>query len=1269
MGWSQCPWGSPRVKSQLLSLVVLLLTLNSTIVVGNRQCPEDKTHINCSKSGDILLIHTETFIPVNDSVCTSKRISTQRSASCVPSIEVRGKDPCKNGRQLVHFQRWKLVNCVCSPVRYTKELPCPCQRSHISNETCSGHQLSNRIQTITYERRVGDRCETHRVRVPVRTCATKTLNSVLPNTTDHEYLRRSARSVEAATTQCGENQVFSFSPNPCAETCEQILFGKPSVCKSTPQQPGCECRVGYVLDGVLCVPPSQCGCLNSLCIDRAPLDLCRKWKAEGRCTSDRDGMNKVCRATCQGCHQPCQDQIATVQCERLKQQGKCREEFYRLICRLTCSPQDCSCPPCRQEIGTCNPHTKNLEVTHTCFRLQRDGRCTPVVTRSFKPCGACPRGGRVRRGRCNRLTGFALDQLEFWSPVLTKCKCRLLTKFIRRICSCGHLDHIPTRAICVPHKGIWLKKHVVYRLRNGNCHAEQHLLKKAIVCVRNFKSTLHCDPTTCESVRVSTWFEQVGCRCVKKMNRAHGKCCCPPGRIEKECGDDDSVLTTKKITFLLDPNKQECVPQIDRSVQEIQCNERNTRVLKQYCDRQSCHPATVYHRVVRKRCGCVNLIRRVLNKRLRCCCPPPRFMVRCYPQYGVVSKIVYRYELFKGHCASRKFVDQDKHVCPKGKVFRSPCDRSTGLRLVVRHTQVSVGCQCRAKVRRTMEPCECPLPHIVKKRCAPGASVRQVFRLRFELRMNEASGRTVCYRRMTRLPDEPCNCQPPVVLKQHCVRGELVLVRKDYRMSDGENQPRCMQKVFIKRIPVLCNDEGSQTVRSKCHHWRRRVVQIRELLDPTQCRCQKVVKAHFEGCDCSLRNRVYKECRNGVQMIVKEIYTTSPNVNHCVKSVSRGIHPVVCTGKPEVFSTSGCTIQRPNGIFQSEEVRWQQVVDCRCVTHRKQMLRLCACPEPVVARRCLDTTNLVLYKTTFTRIADQCLPNRDVVTTEIRCSEPPQIVDKTSCETVPTPLGSNGSPHCLETFRIAVRQVHECQCLTKHVVVRRRCCVPEPKIERHCDPAHSTWVTVYTNYTLASGKVLFESDNLVIRDRVAKPMREQQEQQVVCPTAKVNERCDSQTGLLTRTVVRFNSVKCACQPTRVIERGKCQRKLIHKGSCRPKPTTYGEDQFRKTVWAVFRREGCKCIILRVIEDEMCSCQPDNRIERRCVDDHLREILHTQRRSSSDGKNCIRTVISRVIKPVGKSDSVTELIKMPCTLKSMLYIRNDYPNTLYDANIA
>ncbi|KAA3678695.1 uncharacterized protein DEA37_0010304, partial [Paragonimus westermani] len=1174
------------------------------------------------------------FYDVRNCWCIlTKKLLEQRACCCTSAL--RQQQRCQNGELSLVTYRFELRGGKCTEVSHAELKPvvCPSQtemrRGDCRQDVCRQNifEIGWRLDPTTCS------CKQYRTLRGEKECC------CLDKPTKREVCVGNCRVIvkevfkhDATTERCiKENFIFRVCPKCPASHVIREECERESTCLRT------ERHIRYVIEDCHCRPAEQvkrvrCCCpkpvvLGSQCLEETGEMETKTVFFEltnGHCAR-REKIDRI-PTTCLLTHQTrsveasrCDPQTCLmpvsgphwirVGCRCLKQ----KPIRYRKCC--------CSNRISRTK-RICKPDGAITLLTQT-WRLQHE-QCVPAMLTKHLDAETCPPQRITPTGPCDPISRMQTVMIE--SFTVKDCRCQpVYRKQIHRTCACSHLNRVSDSPICVASEGILIKKQSIHHLHQGVCQEEQRLFKKNIVCPEDEKSKTTCNPVTCDAVETIARSKRIGCRCVRQLQRVRGKCCCPSPRTEQKClSTEDSVLMVKKISYRLDRNRHFCIPQVDQFKKEVECKEGQAHVLRRYCDRQLCHPVTLYRRVVRRQCQCGNMVRRVVNRAERCCCPPQRFNIRCYPQYGVVSRVMYRYELFNGHCITRKFVDQDQITCPHEKLTRGHCEQLTGKRIVIRRHYVKHGCECHVKIEKYDEPCGCPVPRILKQQCSTTTPIRKVFRLWFEIGPDRLEGRVQCNKRMTVLRTEPCYCKPTSIQK-HCVKGELMLVRKEQHLSPqvGDSRsPTCSQKTFVKRVPVLCNDESVKMHRSACQNHRRKVVYTRTVADLQNCRCRKQAKVQFEACDCAHLDRVHQDCRNGVMFIVKESYNFKPGINHCIKSTIRGVHPVVCSEKPEMFPTGGCSIRKPNGIFRPEEIRWQEVVNCKCVVKRKQSLRLCACPEPIVSRRCLDTVNFAVYRTRFTKVMNKCVPTQDVVTTEVRCFEPAKIVGESTCEANERTSTSNSGPSCVKYIKVAVQQVKECQCRTHLLSVKQRCCVPEPKIERHCDSVRSAWITTFTNFTLAHGKVLFSSDNLVIRDRIPKVAREQQVQPVACPRPKVHEMCDPKTGLWFRSVTRFVPKACVCKPVRLVKRGKCK--------CPPRRESFTEcaHNFQHHVVETFELIDGKCVLRRTSNRVRCACpKPVRRLycdgEGRWVKCYTQFVLNPSTVTCRLRKHCIR----------------------------------------------
>lgn len=87
------------------------------------------------------------------------------------------------------------------------------------------------------------------------------------------------------------------------------------------------------------------------------------------------------------------------------------------------------------------------------------------------------------------------------------------------------------------------------------------------------------------------------------------------------------------------------------------------------------------------------------------------------------------------------------------------------------------------------------------------------------------------------------------------------------------------------------------------------------------------------------------------------------------------------------------------------------------------------------------------------------------------CQEKAQIIGKSTCEKQPLDKFDLSRPPCLETLKISVPTIVNCQCQLKIIQIQRRCCTSQPKVKQICDPFKGRWMKAVENYVLASGSV------------------------------------------------------------------------------------------------------------------------------------------------------------------------------------------------------
>ncbi|CAH8662317.1 unnamed protein product [Heterobilharzia americana] len=893
----------------------------------------------------------------------------------------------------------------------------------------------------------------------------------------------------------------------------------------------------------------------------------------------REKRDRICACEAPTIHvKPCDritclQQTTTIKWALEAKDNKCHRLHPEIKMRPCC---------CRREIAKdsifkkCIPTSGKTEITNRTYHFNIKREICEFKDQKKYTDLSCPTEANVIKGACNLANGIALDSITSWEKITSQCKCVQRTKYQKRICSCKHLDKTMKNPICSELHGMLVRKKTAHTLENGICLPKVIWLKKVVVCSSHKNVDKKCDPVTCNQLTTISWFDRKECKCVKKVQFIQGKCCCPKPVEYRECHQNGSLLIIKKVTYNLDEEKGICINQTDQIRKDVVCSVHGPRFIKRICDRQTCHPITILLKTVLKNCQCQRMIRKIAHPDIQCCCSEPRFQEKCDENYGIISRVTYRYELFKRQCITRKFVDQNKVACPEEKVTRGQCDVITKLRPVQRRFHTIVGCKCQVKIESKMEPCTCPLPVLVKENCTAGRISSRVWRLSYSLKRNEGSNKVACEQEKEYLFKEPCHCRPPKISKR-CVGDNIIYMKQAEHLINRNDRKFCAIRHFMKKVPVTCRVNAVRVKEEQCENDLKRVTFMHETLDKKTCECKSQVKIEYEKCGCEKDNRVTESCQNGVRVTNKEIVVFSQSLGRCVKSNVRSVHPVVCATKHQVIKSSGCAIERQDGIYQSEEIRWEQVLNCKCVVKRRQILRLCACPKPSIEKQCLDTVNLVVYKNTFMHIGGQCLPNQEVVTTETRCQEKAQIVERSTCEKQPMDKSDITRPVCLETLKISVPTIVNCKCKPKIIQIQRRCCTSEPKVKQICDSVRGRWVKVIEKYVLAPGSILFKRDDLVVYDQIQKVTSEQQDQTV-------------KTGLLTKVKTHYKRIGCECKPVKEITRGRC--------GCPPKRQWISEckQDFRYRRTILFKQINGTCVRQEKIGKQRCDCpKPIDRV--------------------------------------------------------------------------
>ncbi|KAH8867000.1 von Willebrand factor type A domain-containing [Schistosoma japonicum] len=1160
----------------------------------------------CVGNCKIVVMKMSKFDKINER-CVKENFIRRKCPKCPKSHVIEGA--CNNAGTCLKTNRhisYTIKNCRCQPVEQIRHERCCCPASKQLGSKCIEDKGVIENKNIYYELENGQCIKRETVEEKQITC---------PKTIQHNKFNANQYCDPSSCKQI----VTTYQWNRIGCKCIKQIITTPQICCCTNRIPRtkqiCSPNGSYKsitqmwrFDRGKCVkmsvvkklPPPVCKPQDVTPIGpcdkttgKQPILITRSIIEECECkTVYREKRDRIC-----ACPSPiiqvkpcnpitCLQQTTITKWAIEAKDRKCHRLHPDIKMRPCC---------CRREVRKdnllkkCSPTNGQIEITNRTYYFNpKKELCEYKDRKSFINL-VCPTETNVVKGKCNLVNGIALDSITSWEKLLSQCKCVKRSNYRKRICSCKHLNEKIQKPICSKQTGMLLKRKKIYKLRNGICQPKVIWMKKLVACSSKKNVDVKCDPATCDQLTTISWFIKIGCKCIKQRKYIKGKCCCPKPVEYRECHRNGSLLIIKKVSYKLNEDKGKCISQTDQLRKDIVCGVHGPRFIKRVCDKETCHLATILLKTVLKNCQCRRMMRKIIHPNIRCCCPNPRFQEKCHQNYGILSRIMYRYELFKKQCITRKFIDENKIVCPEEKIIRGQCDVNTKMRPIQRRFYTLIGCKCQMKMESSMEPCKCRLPVIHKEKCTKRKISRKVWRIVYILRKNDESGKVTCEQEKEYLYDEPCRCRPSKLIKR-CRNGNKILMKQVEYLIEKNDKKFCSVRHYMKKIPITCRVDAVRIKDEPCMNNLRRITFMHEILDKQTCECRKQVKVEYEKCKCDKDNNVKESCQNGVRVVDKEIHVFSQSLRRCVKSNVRSVRPVVCSTKHQVIKSSGCVIERPDGIYYSEEIRWEQVVNCRCIIKRRQILRLCGCPKSSIKKQCLDTVNLAIYKNTFINIGGQCIPDQEVITTETRCQEKAQIVDKSTCEKQPVDKFDLSKAPCLETLKISVPTIVNCQCELKTIQIQRRCCTSQPKVKQICDPIKGRLVKITENYVLSPGSILFKRDDLVVYDYIQKATSEQQDQTVVCPQPISYENCDRKNGLLTRVNTYYKRIGCECKPVKEITRAKC--------GCPPKKQWFSEckEDFRIRQTISYKLINNKCVRQQHIDKQRCGCpKPINRI--------------------------------------------------------------------------
>ncbi|BHF74423.1 hypothetical protein SprV_0501750900 [Sparganum proliferum] len=738
----------------------------------------------------------------------------------------------------------------------------------------------------------------------------------------------------------------------------------------------------------------------------------------------------------------------------------------------------------------CDAESGLLIEVHTFGRFDKNLRqCVPATQRRVIQPPDCEEKRHVKRGICNKLTGFATDVLFKNQFNKASCSCEMVKKLVPRKCDCAHLPLPEEQVQCDEALNVLTKVSVTYKLKDGECIKTNDVSRRQVVCPMPVSSELDCDPRTCMATVQTTSYIPEHCKCVPRLSTQSVQCCCPRDHRSTHCLENGTLAVQRLIKFRLDRENRRCEKSVHIEKKEIACDTNAVVELQRSCHEASCHPVSLMLQNRLEHCRCVQKRLKVLHKDKYCCCPPPRTALQCFRETGVLQKTTHQYELVDEKCVERKDVLQERISCPDEKTVHGSCDPLTKRRLVTRTFYVIEDCKCVQKVDRAAELCDCPQEY-TEKRCAGD--------------------------------------------------GRLELRTTTFRLVERDGGPlTCAREDKVTVVPVTCPTTApAKVIVTECLRNRRNVTTFRHVLDPVSCSCRVREETRVEACDCEKKNFRNVACIGNALVVSIGEFSSRPGDRHCTIKASQKTEPIDCPRNEEtVNSGAGCTVEREGGLYRAEIMRWQEVDNCRCVPRQKVTHRLCSCQKPQTLEICEDNSKLIIENLVFNRVEDRCMPNHQIVNKEIRCEQPTRIVGTSAC--VKSQPSSNSKVRCEETITVEEQTVQNCKCVKRLRTFKRRCCAPPPVVRRVCDRSTGQWLTTTHKYKLTESKLLYSAENVEIWDRDVSVVTDTTAEQVVCPEPEVSEQCNKDTGVWTKTVTEHKRDGCTCKATKVSHTGHC----------------------------------------------------------------------------------------------------------------------------------
>lgn len=762
----------------------------------------------------------------------------------------------------------------------------------------------------------------------------RVFQAMADNCASHGFGHLAWRRKLDCPANCGRNKYYRASASACPLTCESKLFGAVPNCKGVPRREGCVCKPGYYLDGESCVLLKNCKAIRQ-CGDTQPINICRKWKAQGFCRSHKLKMKSTCGSTCGFCSlgsartSVCKDVAGSTRCSAAYNNGQCQMSLYRKICSFTCYRGRCPCPVTKTVRTRCHPHLKIRTIKSITYYRNSAGVCQIRTRTKVITCGKC-RYHKRYIGRCNYCTGRRKVTISYRIRINLRCRSRRKHAYLP--CSTCP-KKLRTTSQCRAHRYIRTINYFYERRGCFRCVARKTVTQKAVYCASNHKVVGLCDPRNCYSSVAFVKFLLFNCRCQKSTIKYYRRCCCRGPTYHTHC--QNNILFRVKTLYVFRGG-------FCRHRRFAQVIRKECPVDKSYRGKCSPYKCVAYDTTLsyyKKRCQCVTF--RTTTART-CCCAKPRKRTFCYRRRGIIATHTTYYQLVRrrlgAYCEektrlSTKVVRCRVGVWSRARYDKLSCHQSSCIRKIRKSWVKRIGCKCKRFTSHSVETCCCRKYKRVRTTCSRGYKSVTVIILS-KMKSNR------CFVYQLEKTIKTIRCRRPVVRCAVCQTGMLSSSCLNIHFS--RRNCRCVRRTFNTSQRCGCHLRKKRSVIGQCIRGKCRKPITSWRINHQSCSYYKVKRTVRCTCCHHEEKKSFCDFSRGRWVTYHKTFIWNGATRSCYQRQLTRYSKVFCRRIQRIHrSTCGSAAK----YRQTETILTQERLGCRCAWRRESRIKYCSCPE------------------------------------------------------------------------------------------------------------------------------------------------------------------------------------------------------------------------------------------------------------------------------------------------------------------------------------